>query len=234
MIRLRHLVAAPALLLAAGCIPYSTGTTATTVPPGAVTGNTAVYFVPGGIEKLSADSAHGSIIGFDLEWRMGVDQHADLGIRAPGMVGVVVDYKRRVVGLDDPEAPGLALMAGGGVVNAGDHALFSAAVLASGRSNDRLTPYGGFKAMHVLPLREEAVRDDPTFGVFAGARIGTELLGISPEIAVFYDRSALDLRDHDIIVVPSFTFHGNQLLEALLGRPGSGRPPLPPGPRRWP
>jgi hypothetical protein len=234
MIRIPVLLASAALLLLApGCIPYSTGTTATTVPPGAVTGNTAVYFVPGGIEELTTDSTRGSIIGFDLEWRMGIGEHADLGIRAPGLVGVAVDYKRRVAGLHDADAPGLALMAGGGVVNAGDHALFSAAVLASGRNSDRLTPYGGFKAMHVLPLREEAVSDDPTLGVFAGARIGTELLGISPEIAVFYDRSALNLRDHNIIVVPSFTFHGNQLLEAILGRPGSRRPPLPPGPRRW-
>jgi hypothetical protein len=81
--------------------------------------------------------------------------------------------------------------------------------------------------MHVLPLTEEAVRDDPTVGVFAGFRIGTERLGVSPEIAVFHDRSALGLRDNDVIVVPSFTIHGTALLDALFGRP-----PFPTGPPR--
>lgn len=226
---IRPLLAACALLLAGACIPYSTGTTAATVPPGSVWPSTVVYFVPGGAETLTVDSAGGSLIGIDIEARMGIDGHSDLGIRAPGAVGVVLDYKRRVTGLDDPDAPAVALLAGGGVVNAGEHALFSAGVVASGRLNDRATPYGGFKAMHVLPLTEEAVRDDPTVGVFAGVRIGSERLGVSPEIAVFYDRSALGLRDNDVIVVPSFTIHGSQLLQALFGRPGY-RPP----PRPWP
>jgi hypothetical protein len=79
----------------------------------------------------------------------------------------------------------------------------------------------------VFPLTDEAVHDDPSVGLFAGIRIGTERLGVSPELAVFYDRSALGLRDHDVIVVPSFTVHGNQLLDALFGRqpPPSPRPP---------
>jgi hypothetical protein len=141
----------------------------------------------------------------------------------------VLDYKRRLTGLDDPAAPGVALLVGGGVVNAGDHALGMLGLVASGRQNDRLTPYGGFKAMHVLPLTEEAVRDDPTIGIFAGLRIGSERLGVSPEVAVFYDRSALGLRDRNVIVVPSFTFHGNELLDHLFGRPDTRRPPRP-----WP
>jgi hypothetical protein len=232
---LRSVFAAPALLMAGACIPYSTGTTAATVPAGSVAPSTVVYFVPGGIETLTVDSAGGSLIGIDIEARMGLDAHSDLGIRAPGAVGIVLDYKRRVTGLRDPDAPAVALLGGAGVVNAGEHALFSAAVLASGRRDARVTPYGGFKAMQVIPLTDEAVEDDPTLGVFGGLRIGSERLGVSPEIAVFYDRSALGLRDHDVIVVPSFTIHGDALLDALLGRSryptGPRRPPLPP---RWP
>jgi hypothetical protein len=215
------------LLLAGGCIPYATGTTAATVPPGVVEPSTVVYFVPGGIEALTADSTGGSLIGIDIEARFGIDEHSDLGVRAPGAVGVVLDYKRRLTGLDDPEAPGVAVMIGGGVVNAGDHAIGMAALVASGRENDRLTPYGGFKAMHVLPLVEEAVRDDPTVGLFAGLRIGSKRLGVSPEVAVLYDRSALGLRSNNVIVVPSFTIHGSQLLDAIFGRP-----PFPPAPPR--
>lgn len=229
MLPIRFLLAISGLLLATGCIPYSTGTTAATLPRGAVEPSTSIYFVPGGIETLTADSTGGSLIGFDLEARMGIDDRSDLGIRAPGAIGVVVDYKRRVTGLDDPDAPAMALLLGGGVVNAGEHALFSGAVLASGRRTDRVTPYGGFKAMHVLPLTEEAVSDDPTVGVFAGVRIGSERLGVSPEIAVFYDRSALELRDHNVIVVPSFTIHGNQLLDALFGGRSYPPPPRRPG-----
>jgi hypothetical protein len=223
-----QLLLAVAVLLSAGCIPYSTGTTAATVPPGRDAPATAVYFVPGGIETLTADSAGGSLIGMDVEVRFGLDEHSDVGIRAPGAIGIVVDYKRRVTGLQDPDAPGLAVIVGGGVVNAGNHALVTGTLVGSGRQNDRLTPYGGLKAMHVLPLTEEAVDDDPTLGVFAGFRIGSERLGVSPEIAVFHDRSALGLRDHDIIVVPSFTIHGSQLLDALFGRPGYP-PPRRPG-----
>lgn len=219
-----------ALLLAGACIPYATGTTAATVPPGSVTPSTAVYFVPGGIETLTADSTGGSIIAVDVEARMGLDAHSDVGVRMPGVVGIVLDYKRRVTGLDDPDAAALALIVGGGVVNGGEHALGMAGVVYSGRQSDRFTPYGGAKAMHVLPLTDEAVRDDPTLGVFAGVRIGSERLGVSPELAVFYDRSALGLRDEDVIVVPSLTIHGSSLLDALLGdrpvrRPPPTRPP---------
>lgn len=86
--------------------------------------------------------------------------------------------------------------------------------------------------MQVFALTEDAVDDDPTVGVFGGLRIGTERLGVSPEVAVFYDRSALELRDHDIIVVPSLTVHGNQLLEALFGRRAPPAPRPPRGPWR--
>lgn len=229
------LLAASALLVSGACIPYSTGTTAATVPAGSVAPSTVIYFVPGGIETLTVDSAGGSLVGIDIEARMGLDAHSDLGIRAPGAVGIVLDYKRRVTGLRDRDAPAVALLGGAGVVNAGEHALFSAAVLASGRADARATPYGGFKVMQVVPLTEEAVSDDPTVGFFGGLRIGSERLGVSPEVAVFYDRSALGLRDHDVIVVPSFTIHGDALLDALFGRSrypaGPRRPPVPP---RWP
>lgn len=228
---LARLLAAPVLLLA-GCIPYATGTTAATVAPGTVVPSVAVYFVPGGIETLNGDSTgNGSLIGVDAEARMGIDGRSDLGIRTPGAAGVVLDYKRRMTGLDDPDAPGLALLLAAGVVNLGEHALLSAGFVASGRRNDRLTPYGGLKAMKVYPLTEGAVHDEPTIGVFGGVRIGSERLGVSPELAVFYDRSALGLRTGDFIVVPSFTFHGDQLIDALFGRRPYRAPPRRPG---WP
>lgn len=236
--RFTALLAAPVLLVAGACIPYATGTTALPAPQGEVVPSASVYFIPGGMERLvEGDSTGGSYFGMDWEARFGLDERSDLGIRAPGIMGITVTYKRRVDGNPEPTGPALAYMVGAGVVNAGEHAHFEASFLASGRQTEDVgvTPYAGIKAMHVLPMVEEAVSDDPTVGAFAGLRIGTEALGISPEIAVFYDRSALGLRDHNWIVVPSFTFHGDELVRRLFGRiPDTG--PRPPGypPRPWP
>ena len=236
------LLAAVVLPLAAGCIPYSTGTTAAPIPPGVLEPSLAVYFVPGGLDPAAGDSASASLIGVDAEIRYGIDERSDVGVRAPGLVGIVVDYKRRLDGGSTREEPALAALVGAGVVNVGEHALFQAALLASGRQSGRLTPYGGAKLMHVVPLTPDAVEDKPTIGVFGGVRLGSERLGISPEIGVFYDPSALGLRERNWIVVPSFTFHGQEVLDVLLGRSRDRDDPYPPRPTpvprppggRWP
>jgi hypothetical protein len=234
---LPHLPALGALLSAGACIPYATGTTALPTPRGEMVPSASVYFIPGGLERLTVDSAGGSYFGIDSEFRMGLDDRSDLGIRAAGWVGLVLNYKHRIDGRPGADGPALAYMVGGGVVNAGEHAYLEASLLASGRpagEEAAATPYGGIKAMHVIPLIDEAVSDDPTVGAFAGLRIGTAAFAISPELAVFYDRSALRLRDRDWIIVPSFTFHGDQLMRMIFGSsPGGRRPPSYP-PRRWP
>jgi hypothetical protein len=167
----------------------------------------------------------------DVELRYGIDERSDLGVRFPGFSGVVVNYKRRLDGGGE-EGPAIAALLGTGVVNGGEHFELEASLLASAAPRDRLTPYGGIKSIFVVPAVEGAVKDDPTLGVFAGLRLGTERLGLSPEIAVFYDPSALDLREGNWIIVPSFTFHGSQLFDILMGRGGPRHTPMPPGPRR--
>ncbi|HEU4883122.1 MAG TPA: hypothetical protein VFT45_12770 [Longimicrobium sp.] len=233
----RHVPALAALLSAAACIPYATGTTALTTPRGEMEPSASVYFIPGGLERLTVDSVGGSYFGIDSEMRMGLDDRSDLGIRAAGWMGLVLNYKHRIDGRPGAEGPALSYMVGTGVVNAGEHAYLEASLLASGRPGGGeagATPYGGIKTMYVLPLTDEAVSDDPSVGAFAGLRIGTEAFAISPEIAVFYDRSALDVRDSDWIIVPSFTFHGDELMRRIFGsRPGSGTP-RPGYPRPWP
>ena len=234
---LRLFPALAALLSAGACIPYATGTTALTTPRGEMQPSASVYFIPGGLERLTTDSVSGSYLGIDSEFRMGLDERSDLGIRAAGWVGLVLNYKHRIDGRPGADGPALSYMVGTGVVNAGEHAYLEASLLASGRAagdEAGATPYGGVKAMYVLPLVPEAVSDDPTIGAFAGLRIGTAGFAISPELAVFYDRSALGLRDRDWIIVPSFTFHGDELMRRLFGaRPGTARPPGYP-PRPWP
>lgn len=235
---IRRFPALAALLSAGACIPYATGTTARTTPRGQMEPSASVYFIPGGAERLTVDSAGGSYFGIDSEMRMGLDDRSDLGIRAAGWMGLVLNYKHRVDGRAGADGPALAYMVGTGIVNAGEHGYLEASLLASGRTPAEgagATPYGGVKAMYVLPLTDEAVSDDPTIGAFAGLRIGTSAFAISPELAVFYDRSALDLRDRDWIIVPSFTFHGDELMRRIFGsRPGSGAPRPPGYPRPWP
>lgn len=234
---LRLFPALAALLAAAACIPYATGTTALTTPRGQMQPSASVYFIPGGLERLTVDSTSGSYFGIDSEMRVGLDDRSDLGIRTPGWTGLVINYKHRIDGRPEETGPALSYMVGAGIVNVGEHAHVEASLLASGRpagDGATITPYGGVKAMHVFPLIPEAVSDNPTVGVFAGVRIGTAAFSITPELAVFHDRSALGLRDRDWIIVPSFTFHGDELMRRLFGaRPPPGRPPVYP-PRPWP
>jgi hypothetical protein len=233
---LRCFPALAALLAAGACIPYATGTTALTTPRGEMQPSASVYFIPGGLEQLSGDSSGGSYFGIDTEIRAGLDDRSDLGIRTPGWTGLVVNYKHRIDGRPEENGPALSYMVGAGIVNVGEHAHVEASLLASGRpagDGATITPYGGVKAMHVFPLIPEAVSDDPTIGVFAGLRIGTAAFAITPELAVFHDRSALGLRDRDWIIVPSFTFHGEELMRRIFGARPPGRAPGYP-PRRWP
>lgn len=229
----RLLAVLPALLCAGACIPYATGTTALPTPEGEMHPTASIYFIPGGAERLTSDSVSGgSYFGVDNEIRFGLTARSDIGIRAPGMVGIVLNYKRRVDGNPDVTGPAMAYMVGGGIVNAGEHAHLEASLLASGRNDGRLVPYAGVKAMQVIPMVEHAVRDDPTIGVFGGLRIGTEAFGVSPEIAIFYDRSALGLRDRNWILVPSLTLHGDELVGRLFGGRGDRSPPWYPPRRR--
>lgn len=226
-----HALLGLAFLLSGACIPYSTGTTAVPIPEGSMEPNLALYFVPGGMENLGRDSIGSSLLGIDMELRYGIDERSDLGVRFPGFSGAVLNYKRRLDDLED-DGPAVAALFGVGVVNAGQHFEMEASLLASGLPNDRVTPYGGIKTIVVFPATPEAVSDDPSIGAFAGMRLGSEGLGISPEIAVFYDRSALDIREGSWILVPSITFHGQELFDLLLGRRSPGRTRRPPGP--WP
>lgn len=200
------------------CIPYSVGTTARPTPVGEFLPSGTVYFIPGGLESptYSEDGEEKkeslSLFGTDVGARYGIDEVSDIGLRLSGLSGVVLDYKRLLTPGPDPAAPAVAALVGAGVVNLGEHAHFEASLLASGRESTTLTPYGGVRAMQVVPLSASAVSDSPTIGIFGGVRLGTADLGISPELGIFYDRLALGLRKSNVIVVPSFTFHGSRLL----------------------
>jgi hypothetical protein len=175
-----------------------------------------------------------SILGVDAEFRFGVDSNSDVGLRVASLQGLVINYKRLLS--QKLGAADVAVMPGIGVVNVGDHLHFELTLIASRRDEtanvlDRtrrrrprlFIPYGGVRVMQVAPIRREAVHDQPTAGGFIGARVGTLDLGISPEIGVFYDHSALGVRKSTVVVVPAVAVHGERLFD-FLTRSGRARP----------
>ena len=208
------------VLSVAGCVPYTVATTAQPVPVGEVAPTLVWYSIPNGIEVMRDSSI--AWLGIDAETRLGVSDRADVGIRIPSASGVVVTYKYRLSTNRDRQAPAIAVMGGGGLVNWGNHADFELTLIASGRQK-LLTPYGGLRVGQVLPLSREAASDSPTAGGFFGLRIGKEQLGVSAEVGVFYDRSALGVRSSEVIVVPALVLHGEDLINAITRATG-GRP----------
>lgn len=197
----RTLPLVAALALAGGCLPYTVGSTARTVAAHETTRSTSWYFIPNAV-KLPEDSIAGPLAGTTLQFRHGLDARSDLGLLVlPG--GVAADYKRRFDDGDGSRA--LAYIVGGGIVNGGAHFMMQATLVASGREDATLAPYGGLRAIHVLPISEGAVRDRPTIGAFGGVEIGDAEFTIRPELGVYYDRSALGLRRGDLILVPAIT-----------------------------
>jgi hypothetical protein len=203
-------VATFALASATGCLPYTVGSTAQTLAPGEVRRAGTVYIIPNAIDLLG-DSVSTGLRGSDAEIRWGITERTDLGLRIPSFSGAVLTAKHRLWGVAEPDAAAVAVMGGAGLVNWGEHAHFELSLIASGPTSGSITPYGGLRAMQVAPLSTSAVHDSPTAGGFFGLRIGDHAMGISPEIGVFYDRSALGLREGRIIYVPALTVHGDIL-----------------------
>jgi hypothetical protein len=200
--------AALSIIYTAGCIPLTVGSTAQPVPVGTTVHSMSMYVVPNSVHD-SIDNRSYPRYGIDPEVRFGLDDRSDIGVRAPSFSGIVANYKRRLNGISQAPGTATAIMVGGGLVNWGDHAHLEATLITSAEDNDRFTPYGGIRAMQVIPINKGAVHDSPTLGGFFGARIGTRTTGISPEIGVFYDHSALRLRKGNVLIVPAITIHGD-------------------------
>ena len=210
------LVVLIASLASTACIPYAVGSTARTVPVGKSVRSSTAFIVPGAFEQ-EGDSVAASMPGVDSEWRIGLDDRSDVGVRVPSWSGAVVNYKRRLDTATGDTSGALSLLVGGGVVNWGEHAHFEASLIASAREDRLVVPYGGLRIMQVAPLSTSAVNDSPTAGGFFGVRFGKAGEGFSPEIGIFHDKSALGIRDRDFIIVPSITVHGGSL-RSLFGR----------------
>jgi hypothetical protein len=200
----RFLTASPFVLLAVNaCLPYTVGTTARTVEPHQTTSSTSWYYIPSAV-KMPDDSIAAPLGGTNLEFRHGLDSRSDVGFRLlPG--GISADYKRRLDSDVTGTRTAFSYSVGGGIVNWGEHLMMQGTLIASGREDGAAVPYGGLRAIHVLPITQGAVHDKPTIGVFGGLQLGDEHFTIRPELGVFYDRSALGVRRGDLIFVPAVT-----------------------------
>jgi hypothetical protein len=199
------MTAALSLMLceAVACIPYTVGSTAQTVPANQTTTATSWYFIPNAF-KHPGDSIGAPLAGSDFEIRYGIDAFSDVGVRAlPG--GAVANYKHRFGADTSHTSAAVAFITGAGIVNSGEHLHFEATLIASAREDATIAPYGGVRVMQVVPISAGAVNDSPTAGVFGGVTMGDWWFSIRPELGVFYDRSALHLRQSNFIVVPAIT-----------------------------
>jgi hypothetical protein len=186
-----------------GCLPYTIGSTAQTVPAGETVRTGVAYIIP---NAIGLDGEHESLLrGIDVELRRGLDDRSDIGLRVPASSGLVFTYKRRLAGSSAPESAALAVMVGGGLVNMAEHAEGELTLLASGRADGLVTSYGGVRVMAVHPLSSLAVYDEPTAGGFFGLRLRFADLDVSPELGLYYDRSALEIRRRNYIVVPGIS-----------------------------
>lgn len=245
----RALAAALLLAGATACVPYTVATTAAPLKPGERASTLVTYAMPkiGRIDSTRhLRETPVSYLAADFEWRMGLDEKSDLGLRIPSMSGIVVNYKRMLS--DSGSAVQSAIIPGAGLVNLGQHAHFELTwVISKAEPSDSargavaFIPYGGMRLMQVAPVVEGAVTDRPTIGAFIGTRIGSLDLGISPEIGVFYDHSALGIRDRSIVIVPAIAVHGDELIRIVrdLGRPWRSQRPAgvgvqPRAPRTFP
>lgn len=200
----RIAIASSVILLSfSACLPYTVGSTARTVPVQETTRSTSWYYIPNAI-STPGDSVASPLAGSNLEYRHGVDARSDVGLRLmPG--GASVDFKRRLDSDLTGTRTAYAYIAGGGIVNGGEHFMLQGTFVASGREDAAVVPYGGIRAIHVMPISQGAVSDKPTIGVFGGVQLGDAHFSIRPELGVFYDHSALGLRQGDLIIVPAIT-----------------------------
>lgn len=226
--RVRPMLAAIASSTTIGCIPYTVATTATPVPRDSTVRSMAFTVMPGA--QPSGGRGTGWL-SMDAEARRGIDSLSDVGGRLVSGAGVVFNYKRLLTGTD--AGTHISIMPGAGILHLGDHAHLEMTVLASprdggnsaGRRASRVTPYGGLRVMQVIPLRDVALHDEAVAGAFLGLRIGTTHMGVSPEVGVFYDRSAMKMRRSNIVIVPALVVHGEELLGVFNGHvPRRGRP----------
>lgn len=202
-----------------GCISYTVGQGAETTAPHERSSSSSMNWIPGTLGD-KPDERRTSRPSIESEVRFGVDERTDLGFRIATYSGFMVTWKRQLTRMDSSVTPEnrmrTAIMLGGGVLNAGEHAGFEATLVTSGRWSAAGQTYGALRAIQVVPITATARNDDPVVGLSIGHLFGDRNSSMGPELGVYYDRSVLGLNSSRILVIPSFVWRRQ-------GIPGFGR-----------
>ncbi len=191
------------LIAMTSCLPYAMGSTAATARPDQLNMSTVFSVVRLSDSSVSLTSGRPSALMYDVEFRTGIDDRSDMGVRITTASGLVGSYKRRLSG--DETRGGFAFQVEGGVVNMADHIMGGISLVGSGSEYSTIGGFGGLRVLAVAPIAAGAARDQASIGAFAGARLDFLRFMAFPEISVYYDRSALNLRRSNVLIVPSFT-----------------------------
>ncbi len=200
------LAIASLLWLLTGCISYTVGQGAETTPPTERASSSSINWVPGtlGDEPGAKRTSRPSV---DSDVRFGIDERTDVGFRIATYTGFMVTWKRQLTRVDSSAAPEnrarTAIMLGGGILNAGEHAGVEATLITSSPWSTVGQWYGALRAIQVAPLTPTAREDDPVVGLTIGHLFGDRKSSMGPELGVYYDRSVLGLNTSRVLFIPS-------------------------------
>lgn len=185
-----------------GCLPYTMGSTAATVPSG--TQRTTLSLAASFGDRSADGPVETPISVVDAETRIGLSDRSDAGLRISGVSGAVVSYKRRLSG----SARGAALSAQveGGVVKGGALAMGGISVLASSDDMKRNALFGGVRYLPVAPLTRDAERESATIGAFLGLQMRRASFVFLPELSVVRGYDDWIAHRAAWFVIPSISF----------------------------
>jgi len=166
--------------LAAGCLPYTMGSTAATVPRGEQ--RTTVSLAASFGDRSLDEPPETPLAILDAETRLGIADGRDIGLRITGISGAVLSYKQRLRGTAQGSA--LSAQIEGGVVKAGSLAMGGLSLLASSADAQRTAIFGGVRYLPVARLTREADRESPTIGAFVGVQLRRASFVLLPELSV--------------------------------------------------
>ena len=196
-------------LACTGCISYTVGMGAETVAPGERASSSSVNLVPGTIGD-SVNSTSGTPTrrpSIDSDFRFGLDDRTDLGVRVNTYSGFMLTWKRQLTRADTSarveNRARTAIMLGTGLVNMAEHAAVEATITTSAPWTNAGQFYAAARVTQVVAITGTARRDDPVFGFAFGHLFGDRSNSVGPELGVYYDRSVLGLNSSRILVIPS-------------------------------
>lgn len=187
--------------LGAGCLPYTMGSTAATVPRGEQ--RTTLSLAASFGDRSLDEPPETPMTILDAETRIGVSERSDVGLRITGISGAVVSYKHRLHG----SALGAAISAQveGGVVKAGSLAMGGLSVIASSADRQRTAVYGGVRYLPVARLTRDADRESPTIGGFFGVQLRRASFVLLPELSVVRGYDDIIAHRATWFVIPSLS-----------------------------